>query len=1060
MMNDRSIDEEEIKKYLARADTAIVYPEAVSEEEDDDRATDDDENDDVATNHSSETQVLKCSECDKTFPRQYILDEHVRQYHTPPPLPNGARSPPFMCLKCSESFPSKHSLEKHMALHSVTSQACKVCHKTFANIYRLQRHMISHDESSDLRKFKCPECGKAFKFKHHLKEHIRIHSGEKPFECPNCAKRFSHSGSYSSHMTSKKCWAMNMAGSRRIPTERKGLTSPQKADNVPTMADMRSPHPFASYTRPFLPAHALPHPFLPLGLNGFVPFQPYHSPAGHMLSPLLHGLSSPIPQFHTDFYRSHLSSLEQKLVDITDRNSALIRKFDFDQEEKSRTASASPVKDTREKLPDKICDDATRESDKTSESCDKDKPEKSENSDSRISDVDVSEEHDDKKEKGEVVKNADGGDQGANNGKDTEDSTISCKKGEQTDDISKIAKDNEEVKDGKTDIKIEIKDEPCDAGDSQNNCQFCHEEFASPVELHQHERYLCSKNANLTISTSDWKKKTTVIKPEPRLAIAKTDANSPEITELKCQYCLEEFNSAVEHHQHERYLCKKNTSLFTTECDSVFTAGSPNADSDHNSDDDCDTEDGDNDDKDKTRCRVRSMINDEQLAKLKAYYKINPRPKKYELMRIGNEIGFTKRVVQVWFQNMRARDRKRGKQVPYFPNMARSINNRRDDEIISRSPFIPIVPQFSRSTTTAIAPPTAHDGGAAGGVYMNSLQPQFPDLVQQQREPLDLSVKKQPLPAHSSPSSSCSTPGSTADGYILNLSTRTNSQLNTQMKSPSSCIDRNGNFCGSNSQKSPLSIDQILSSSASSHKVSNYSDDEDSLSNSSKDMLLDSSYSSTSGSMIDTMRSLGSMADFAEHGLGLMKKRPFSMVDDDIQLDYVDSLTGDDDQPNRKKRRSWKHHKVDMDEGMYACDQCDKMFSKQSSLARHKYEHSGARPFGCDICGKAFKHKHHLTEHKRLHSGEKPFQCKKCGKRFSHSGSYSQHMNHRYKYCKPQKSDDDEPVSEIFEAGVTESLYNESSSSSKLMQFTDVKLPIIDVPKLDNKLIVAQTAAS
>lgn len=41
-----------------------------------------------------------------------------------------------------------------------------------------------------------------------------------------------------------------------------------------------------------------------------------------------------------------------------------------------------------------------------------------------------------------------------------------------------------------------------------------------------------------------------------------------------------------------------------------------------------------------------------------------------------------------------------------------------------------------------------------------------------------------------------------------------------------------------------------------------------------------------------------------------------------------------------KRRRSWKQHKLD-EEGLYACDQCDKMFGKQSSLARHKYEHSG-----------------------------------------------------------------------------------------------------------------------
>ena len=55
---------------------------------------------------------------------------------------------------------------------------------------------------------------------------------------------------------------------------------------------------------------------------------------------------------------------------------------------------------------------------------------------------------------------------------------------------------------------------------------------------------------------------------------------------------------------------------------------------------------------------MRTLISEEQLGVLKTFYIVNPRPKREELENIAAKIGHPFKVVKVWFQNARARDRR------------------------------------------------------------------------------------------------------------------------------------------------------------------------------------------------------------------------------------------------------------------------------------------------------------------------------------------------------------------------------------------------------------------
>nr|XP_012644464.1 zinc finger E-box-binding homeobox 1 isoform X2 [Microcebus murinus] len=870
-----------VEEFLQQQDTAVIYPEAP--EEDQRQGTPEASGHDENGTPDAFSQLLTCPYCDRGYKRFTSLKEHIKYRHE-------KNEDNFSCSLCSYTFAYRTQLERHMTSHKSG---------------RDQRHVT---QSGGNRKFKCTECGKAFKYKHHLKEHLRIHSGEKPYECPNCKKRFSHSGSYSSHISSKKCISlMPVNGRPRTGLKTSQCSSPslsaspgsptrpqirQKIENKPLQEQLSinqiKTEPVDYEFKPIVVASGIncSAPLQNGVFSGGGPLQAASSPQGVVQAVVLPtvGLVSPIS--------INLSDIQNVLKVAVDGN--VIRQV----LENNQANLASKEQETI---------------------------------------------------------NASSIQQGGH-------SVISA--------ISLPLVDQ----DGTTKIIINYS-------------------LEQPSQLQVVPQNLKKENPVPTNSCKSEKL------PEDLTVKSEKDKNFEggvnDSTCLLCDDCPGDLNALPEL---KHYDLKQPAQLpplpAAAEAEKPESSASSGAGDGNLS---------------PSQPPLKNL-----LSLLKAYYALNAQPSAEELSKIADSVNLPLDVVKKWFEKMQAGQISVQSSEPSSPDpdkvnipaksddqpQSANAGEPQDNTVNLQSPLkmtdsavLPVgsTSNGSRSSTPSPSPLNLSSSRNAQGYLYTAEGAQEEPQV----EPLDLSLPKQ-------------------QGELLERSTITsvyqNSVYSVQEEPLNlSCAKKEPQKDSGVTDSQP--VVNVIPPSANPINIALPT----------VTAQLPTIVAIADQSSVPCLRALAANKQtilipqvaytYSATVSPAVQEPPSKVIQPNGNQDErqdtssegvsnVEDQNDSDSTPPKKKMRKTEN-------GMYACDLCDKIFQKSSSLLRHKYEHTGKRPHECGICKKAFKHKHHLIEHLRLHSGEKPYQCDKCGKRFSHSGSYSQHMNHRYSYCKREAEERD-----------------------------------------------------
>lgn len=131
----------------------------------------------------------------------------------------------WKCDKCDESFIWLGDLHQHQSQNvhkgekvqekdekseNVFKFECDICAIKYQHLKTLKRHIQStHNIDQNMKFFKCTVCEHKSKSQYDLKQHMYIHTDERPYKCLTCDASFTQNSNLKRHIQRKHTVATN-----------------------------------------------------------------------------------------------------------------------------------------------------------------------------------------------------------------------------------------------------------------------------------------------------------------------------------------------------------------------------------------------------------------------------------------------------------------------------------------------------------------------------------------------------------------------------------------------------------------------------------------------------------------------------------------------------------------------------------------------------------------------------------------------------------------------------------------------------------------------------------